>query len=329
MRRKTYFERSLAELVKEFPTLQSAAPVEQARFAHKLLSDLVRKMQTQPAFQEMAKEALHDVMFNREMFGSYLDGQPIYKIADNFGLHLDRAKLDIKCEDLPCKSGEFFNIELPDTIQFTNGQGDYFRSILVSIGEYDPKLKHDWRIVTHAAYYQREYGRTNPRMLCLLAPDCDEQGRLKMRSSYTIYPIPDGMTLGEALEHHVGDKVIVGRHLAQFAGKCLVYLKSDNPELKKEAGRTLTTKKEKKRRAFEREHCPFDVTHVGYGFHNRVFHVDETGVVGHFRTYHTGPGRVVPVTRWIDEHVRHFNQAVTEAVCAKEVLPRPGVEARP
>lgn len=307
MRRKILLEHIVDSITDLKPELRLLTPRKQVESVLGILNLLVKPFMTGQKLSAAQKSSEHEIIFHREALVRWLSGKTtVHKIAETFGKHLDRTDLDVPCELLPCKPGDVFMLELPESIVFEN-KGDYFYSAIVMIGSYDPGAKQGWVNTDDKAATEGLC-----RMLSILAPDCDAEGNYKGSSSYTIFPIPDGKTLGEALSTYFdGQDVVVGRHLAMFLGKCLLYLTSGDPDLRSEAGSYSTSKKEKKVRAHNRNFCRFDVTAVGYGFHERIRHVGEAQVSGHFRWQRHGIGFSLVKLIWIDEHARHYQKTNT------------------
>lgn len=92
-----------------------------------------------------------------------------------------------------------------------------------------------------------------------------------------------------------------------FLLKCLIYIFSANPDLSPEKKEPRIIEKKDNVIFFpKKDENPFDITNVGYSFHERHYSVSETAVNGHYRMQPFGPGRKEVKKIWIDTHKRNY-----------------------
>jgi len=245
----------------------------------------------------LTRGSLLTFMFFADKF-SYNEAK-IYKIGERFGSHLARANLlDVPTSMLRLRAGDTFCIEFPDDLMFKGRHGEFWRTCLVNVGggcdgsdagvvEMDPRFQSLENL-----------------SLSLTLPDYDRNGRNQFVNTYMHFRL-NKPTIEECLLQIEG-KVTGITEVFNYVVKCLLYIKSGEPDLKQENGYYTPTKKHKKIRRQNENFCRFDVTNVGYGFHGRVWHVDSTQVTGHFRWQPYGPERQQIKLIWIEEHVRNF-----------------------
>jgi len=210
--------------------------------------------------------ALQEVIANRSKF---------YKFGDTFSKHLNRAnlKIPIKCLLKPLNLSEkkpvaFFWMDYP--LQ-TNG----FKGCIVCVSD---------------------------KNLTLVVPAQTEVGIYFVRWVLTY----TGETLQEAVDAHnwedgMADDIKIEelKNFLSFAVKSIVYINSNEPDLKAE--QKIQTKNPTKFRKRMGVEYPFDIVTVGYGFHGSV-------VSGHPRLQPCGPGRSEIKLIWIEEHNRNMKK---------------------
>jgi len=228
----------------------------------------------------------------------------IYKIGERFGSHLARANLlNVPPSMLRLRAGDSFCIEFPDDLMFEGPHGEFWRTCLVNVGGYVPAQETSLGSPTDPRFQSFEN-----LSLSLSFPDYDCNGITKFVNTYMHFRLHKP-TIEECLLEIEGKHgLTITPEAFNYVVKCLLYIKSGEPDLKQESGYYTPTKKPKKIRRQNENFCRFDVTNVGYGFHGRVWHVDSTQVTGHFRWQPYGPGRQQIKLKWIEEHVRNFKE---------------------
>jgi hypothetical protein len=94
----------------------------------------------------------------------------------------------------------------------------------------------------------------------------------------------------------------------KFCLKAMIYIASSEPDLVPEPAKKSEKSNPTKLRKYYKYNCPFDVIKVGYAFHGRHRHVDQTVVKGHFRWQPCGKEYSQVKLIWIDEHTRNYDK---------------------
>ena len=308
MRSKIYIEELFEIVSKQYNDFGIKSPDEQLNFLGNIYIKLLLRLDKLSVQDQ--KRYLHDTFITAEVLKNLMDKTcKIYRIAEKFGKHLEKTNLDVPCSLLQFDVGTSFCLEFP--FMFKIGD-DYHRNALVTIGPAANKEDADHGLKTIKA---SDAWRLADRGIAILFPDYDEKGKLKGNNSYFVLRLESGTTIGDSvLNISANQNKIISdeeKRLVAFVAKCLLYIKSGDPDLVNEDGYFPKTLKRKKILASLRNFCPFDVTNVGYSFNKTIFHIDSTNVVGFFRWQRYGPEFSLVKLIWINEHVRHFNKTET------------------
>jgi len=315
VRRKLYLER-LFDFVEEnvpqvAPSLEPKTRLKNTIGVYRFLAD---KLSDLP--NDLQKTCVHDTVLTADFLVKFSRGESsIYKIAEKFGKHLGRTDLDVPA-DFIIRDNTFSDshlFEFSDPILIGGVRHD---CAILSLGEFSEgdtnSLKYEF--LAKDEYEKRKHDETGhkKKSIALLFPDLKPDGSFTGVSTYYVLHLMEGKTISECvaeLEHHAD--IVVSkeyRDLIAFSAKCLLYIKSGEPDLVKERGQVTTAKKEKKARAFYKTHCPFDVVNVGYGLHGTVFSKNETNVSLHCRWQRVGPELSGVKLVWVREHVRTYTK---------------------
>jgi len=198
-----------------------------------------------------------------------------YLISDNLGEALDQCSIDIPSF---CLAGDRqLYIRFPDFVSkrwqgaFCKVEGNTF-SILLA-------------------------GRVNILATGFAKLSYDLSGHANLESC-----------LNKAKEHPRFDDDFC--HCAIFAAKCLLYIRSGDPDLRIWKSPELPkTRKEKKIRTFLKTHHMFDVVMVGLDYKKPTNHSkDQTTVPGHYRWQRIGKGLSDIKLTWVKQHPRILNR---------------------
>jgi hypothetical protein len=320
-RRKLYLEMLVDSVVEANPEVLYLPPKEQiynlVALYHQAQLLLFEQNGGRIRNQNLANES-HDVLITADFLKNlHLEKSRVYTIAEKFGRHLDRTGLDVPCDLLQCPVGSTYMIELP--FSYKGLTNEYHRCAIISIGLFregfaTTLLKRS--ITDDSIILDPETGvpltqdqMLKNRAIAILAPDFDAEGNCKNVSSYFVAPLIDGRTIEDViltnLEKGEGEMYISPKFI-QMVSKCLLYIQSGDPDLRAEPGIWSQSKKEKKVRIHNRNHCRFDVVNVGYSYNGIRYHIDEAAVSGHFRWQRYGENLSKVKLIWIDEHVRKY-----------------------
>ena len=285
----------------------------------RMLADTYHGMKDSHLDGNLPPGAIHDTLITAGFLDHFLLGRAkVFRLAERFGAHLAKTALDVPCDLLDCRVGDHFLIELP--FSYNSSDGTSQRAAIVSIGHWREggkpmgMLREMTLPMGESVYWTaddqllRGDDLRKNRTIAILAPDYEE-GKATGKSTYFVAPLLDGKTIGDVLD--LSATLFTGTRLdpkfIQLLTKTLLYINSGEPDLQDLKSVPCLTKKEKKIRQHWRDHCPFDIVDVGYGYHGKLFRVDETSVSGHFRWQPHGPDRSKVKLIWIDEHMRHYS----------------------
>jgi len=301
-RRKLYLESVVDAFVQSMPTLKQLSTRQQLEAISRYLFNRGLSLKLKKAEGE-DKATANNMTLVALVIQDYLDGTAsIYKIADEFGRQLKRTDLDVPCSLLRGMIGKSYILEFPDSVTFPTPGGKH-KSCVVTLGVKSPA--GGFLGVEPTTSHERQ-----TRALYILAQDCDMKGNYSYQDSHVSFPLPDELTLSQALNtvSDGGPTAAISRDMVAFVAKCLLYIGSGEPDLKKEPAKTRETKNPKKLKALRRNFYPLDIVTVGYSFHGKTYNVDGTQVSGHFRWQRCGVEYSQVKLIWIDEHARHFNR---------------------
>jgi hypothetical protein len=251
--------------------------------------------------QEFVANNIHDIAVMGHVVNDFTDGkQNIYRLGDKFGYHLDKTDLDVDFKYFDLEKEESFFFEFPISYPAPDGKSTH-HCAAVSVGS----VGENTRIVTGST--GEEY-KNAAKGVSVIFPDY-VNGKYTGISSYFCFPIPKEGTVGSVLEA-VENKEIHPR-MIQLVFKALLYLKSGDPDLKREIGNPSNSKQPYKIKNHLRKNCPFDVVSVGYGFHGKTYTAGNVEVSGHFRWQRYGTGLSCVKLIWIDEHIRNYGGNVS------------------
>jgi hypothetical protein len=245
---------------------------------------------------------IHSLFFNQMLLGE----SKVYEVAESFGTQLSRANLRIDTKFLP-DVGWSCLLEFPKGLCFEHN-GVWHKSAIIAMGSLrDEVAERSIQILCpdYATHDGWEFSEGSPH-------------------SVAVMPLVEGKTLEDCLallskqsgtfsiltpDQDFGVSPISIECMA-FCLKCVLYIHSAKPDLVIEFKPCLTKNHKKVRRHYS-ENAPFPVVKVGFGFHGKTWHVDQTTVTGHFRWQPCGIGLSRVKLIWIDEHSRFFK---TEAI---------------
>lgn len=307
MRRRTYIE-TLVDF------LEANADTKNMDYREKLeaILDTYKGMFNYLSARLSPKEAMENITIQEGgvliyFLTGFLKGKfNVYKIAENFGNHLHKTNLDIPLSVIPnrmdYKHSDYQDyladrvsyediqkkmpatlIEFPNSMEFTGRDGEKYHNCIVMNG-------------------------IGPKGSSLQIVSIDSNS-VEQEATVVVMDIgSDFKTIEEAIDYHCEnyDELIFPREMVRFVIKCLLYIESGEPDLKRE-GLLAKTRKAKKHRSFRHgEFFPYPIVRVGYSFHNKRWHVDSTMVSGHFRWQPYGPGLKQVKLIWIEEHERKY-----------------------
>ena len=240
------------------------------------------------------------------MFGfltSYMKHKAkIHCIADKFGSHLDKTKLDLPTSIIPYEDGKYHFIEFPH--QFHDEKtDDYHHNVIVYMGV---KLELDLPGLEKPIILTL---RGCDKGLVFIFPDYNKDKSPKNTQTFLRLDPTADSTIEKIIEHHITHGLNSTEHLKRlvaFTLKCLLYINSGDPDLENENHKPISTKNPKKQRRHIKNERLVDIIKVGYGMHKRHFYVDGGDVVGHYRWQPYGPGRTQVKLIWINEHTRKY-----------------------
>lgn len=301
MRRKLWLEQLTDFFTQLDPGMRYLPPPEQL--------DRTAKMYVRASLHGAVTPIDRDTCATVGMFlRDYRNGRAhVFKIAERFGSHLSRTRLNVPTDALNLEFATSYCVEFPDGIVFHGSRGESWRTAIVNVGAHVPTGENAH---TYEILLKEQLPAGWKPQLGIAFPDYDANGNITEAQSFMSFPLNEP-TLDEcvdALERRVGRDLVISKEAVNYLMKCLLYIKSGEPDLTHEAGYYTPTKKPKKLRQQQENFCRFDTVNVGYGFHERLYHVDATSVVGHFRWQPYGPERGMVRLIWIDEHARHFNR---------------------
>lgn len=306
MRRKTYIElliEQIENLRKDTRKMDYESKLKVILAMYDQALDMLSSRMTpsQMAADITAQECGIVSMFFRQ----YLSGAThVYKIARNFGQHLNKTKLDVPTKLMPVKVGKTYMLEFPENIVFFGPDGEVYHNCIVAFGFYEDKAmsKQEFKMVDPSEV-PPNVGFT----LQICAPDV---GGKEMVASISVMDIASQDSIQKSIDLFVEryGKMHFPHEMVSYIAKCILYIESGEPDLHPE-GRMAETRNHKKQRALQHKDLyPFPIIRVGYGFHNREYHVDSALVSGHFRWQPYGPQLSQVKLIWIDEHTRNYRK---------------------
>lgn len=267
----------------------------------------------------------------------------VYKIARHFGEQLAKVNLNLSVTILRETDG-FVWIEFPDNLRYRLSYSD---------GEFYSQGALVWVVTKDGGPDAFEFtitrtGEEIQAYIYVMSPLFDRDGNPTMQFDSLKIAVPKGASSVEqsviaALSNHLGNyndkgefdpdvinfgksdfgssnariiNVDTSSHYYFYLLKCLIYIQSGDPDLRKYRPPKIESKNPKKIRSFYRKHHDnslIPMILVGYDFKKPVvYQVGETSVTGHFRWQPYGEGRTKVKLIWIDEHLRHYKTEPTK-----------------
>jgi len=233
---------------------------------------------------QLNKGHIIDIQITHLFLNEFLAGRAqVYKIAREFGMHLHDTKLDIPVSVVPDIFRSYL-FEFP--LAFRGSSGERYTGAIVHLGKNVDGRK---AIMMNSMEDKPDEGYPTTHFCLNLKTDGTISDSLKEFDATV-----------KDKQRYMPDAMI------HYVIKCILYVESGEPDLKKE-GHLSTSKK--KRKVFSINELPYPVVLVGYSFHNRTYHVDQFKRSGHFRWQPYGEGRTKVKLIWIDEQI--INRKVT------------------
>lgn len=244
-------------------------------------------------------------------------GHTVYKIANRFGIHLHKTKLDIPVSTLPTvKERRTFYVQFPEGISFTI-DGEVFDNVLFDLGPArdfgltdlppDAQIYH----LHFVPNYASPEGDADKRIAPLASLCFSSRASNQLD---TVLGAIHRSLKGQDPQLRIPDNIM------EFCYKVLLYIYSGDPDLTPVAVSAYRPSKPEKYIRHLENHCPFEAINVGYSFHERHRHVDGTVRSGHYRWQPYGPGRTQVKLIWIDEHSVTFKRPPTPVDAVTTVL---------
>jgi hypothetical protein len=243
----------------------------------------LKKLESMPGFDRNAVVVKNTAIILFGLSDFVRDKAKVYKIASIFGKHLAKTDLNVPTNMIPDIDKSWW-LEFPNDVTFIGDNGEKFCCCVT--------------ILLRNARGERTLQISSP----------DDMTNLNMETgseSVAVIHIEDDMNLSENLEKFESEygKSVIPKEMIHYIVKCILYIESGEPDLEHVGHRSSTTNPQKQRRS---DKPPFEIVRVGYGFHGKMRHVDETTVSGHFRWQHYSTNMSKVKLIWIDEHTRKF-----------------------
>jgi len=207
-------------------------------------------------------------------------GAHVYKIANNFGGHLLKTKLDVPTSVVPNKPGKIYMIEFPDGVSFKGPDGELHWNCIAAFGFGPDRKSLSLQVCS----------------LDMAHPDTIASIVVMDISNFRM-----GL-ISEAIDNHIATygKLIYPPEMIHYIVKCILYIESGNPDLTPEEAAKAT--KPKKIAALKHKDLyPFPIVRVGYSFH-KEYSLQDSMVSGHFRWQPYGPQLSLVKLIWIEEY---------------------------
>jgi len=223
------------------------------------------------------------------MLDTYLDtGDNAFKVAELFGKHLAETDLKVSTKYIPVVH-KSFNIEFPFLFNF---DGFYIRSAIVSTTHLKDSETKALNIVC-PKYVGGEWDGT----LFTTTIDITDHESIEesLRTSSKFFYDKEIVKIHDVVNY---------KDMISFCLKCLIYIHSAEPNITRVKGAISNKKNIAKIRKFYKHNCPFDISTLGYSFHE-INGGEEFMVRGHYRWQPCGVKLSQINLIWIDSYPKN------------------------
>jgi hypothetical protein len=209
----------------------------------------------------------------------------LISLVDVFSVDLEKANLDV-------------NVKM---LQLEEGSEGY----IIEFGRnyYESATKDTWYSAGIVLFEKLD--DTQGRLAIVILPVMSKSGWSGNVFSLCIR-LPSSGSISYLVSACTNQPAVPKKSIEQIF-KSVLYYKSAEPKIERLPAVISGSKAAHKVRNTLREHCPFDLIRLGYGFHGRSYSQEHSLVRGHPRWQPYGPGLSKVKLIWIDEHVRTYD----------------------